>query len=130
MTEVIVYPQQNQGQAKTYIKWVFYGIIIFLAVIFPFFGHEIRSQLGTIFRGLFNTVFNIIGMLCIFGGIIYILLGIFGLFSRRFSFKQIILGALLLWVGCWMTGIVFNFFGVDFGSSSGSSGPITSSGYH
>ncbi len=127
MAEVIVYPQQNQGQAKTYIKWVFYGIIIFLAIIFPFFGYEIRSQLGTIFRGFFNIVFNVIGTLCIFGGIIYLLLGVFGLFSRRFSFKQIILGALLLWVGCWMTGIVIDFFGVSFGGKGSS---ISSKGYH
>jgi len=126
MAEIILYPQA-ESKGKTYVKWVFYGLIAFLAIFFPFFGKDLRYYLAPIFKGIFNTIFDVVGMFCVFGGIIYILLGIFGLFGRRFSFGKIILGGILLWVGCWMTGFVIDFFGVTFGGEGSS---LSSKGYH
>ncbi len=116
-----IYIVEGKSQGKKYAKYIFYGIIAFLAIYMPFFGSDLRYQLGAIF----DMAFNIIGWFCVFGGIIYILLGVLGLFGRNILIGRIIIGALLLWVGCWMTGIAINFFGVDFGGSSASS-----KGYH
>jgi ABC-type transporter Mla maintaining outer membrane lipid asymmetry permease subunit MlaE len=121
MSEIYVI-EQDKGQGRRYAKYIFLAILAFVAVYMPFFGgSKLRYQLGEIFE----LVFNIVGMLCIFGGAILILLGILGLLGRKISIGKIIIGALLLWIGCWMTGIAFNFFGIDFGGSSS-----TAKGYH
>jgi hypothetical protein len=122
MEEVYVI-QGGKGQGKKYAKYLFYAIIAFLAIYMPFFGSELRYQLG----GIFKLVFDTVGMFCVFGGVLCILLGIIGLIGRRFSIGYIVMGAILLWIGCWMTGITFNFFGVDFGGGSSSA---SSRGYH
>ncbi|TXT58889.1 MAG: membrane protein of unknown function [Promethearchaeota archaeon] len=122
MEEIYIIENGGKGQGKKYAKYMFYAIIAFVAIYFPFFGgSELRYKLGVVF----DMIFNLLGMLCIFGGIIYILLGILGLIGRRIAIGKIIIGGLLLWIGCWMTGIAFNFFGVTFGGSS-----IGSYGYH
>jgi hypothetical protein len=117
-----IYFVDSKSQGKKYAKYIYYAIIAFLAIYMPFFGGSaLRYQLGEIFQMIFNTI----GMLCMFGGIILILLGILGLFGRTLEIGKIVVGGLLLWIGCWMTGIPFNFFGVNFGSSTASS-----QGYH
>ncbi|TXT61006.1 MAG: membrane protein of unknown function [Promethearchaeota archaeon] len=107
----------KSGSGKRYAKYILYGILAFLAIYFPFFGGaQLRFQLSQVFRLIFDTI----GMLCVFGGVIFILLGILGLFGRRLAIGKLVIGVLLLWIGCWMTGIAFSLLGVDFGGSSAS----------
>ncbi len=55
------------------------------------------------------------------------MLGVVGIFTKSHNWtKHVIIGIVLLWVGCWCTGIVIDFFGLDIGGSNPSGG----SGYH
>ena len=115
----IKYYFPNQRRTSGTIKYVFFGIIIFILVFFPFYGLNLRYQLGVVF----SEIFSKIGMLCLFGGGIMLLFSFIGIFtSRSVQTKYMIVGILLLWVGCWSTGIVLDIFGFTIGNSTSSSG--------
>jgi len=120
MGEDIVF-YDEPGRSKKYVKIVFIGILAFIAVYFPLFGNNLRYQIG----GMLDTLFNFIGIICLALGGINITIGFLGLVAKKFYVGNVVIGALLLWIGCWLTGIVINIFGVIFGGSE-----VSNPGYH
>ncbi len=87
---------KKQDQIK-YVYWVFFGIIFFLAIYFPIFGSNLRYEIGTILRFIFNSIGNIL----VFVGLIFILLGVLSFFNLNPGKALIfmILGGVLLSFG-------------------------------
>ena len=92
---------------------VFLGILGFVAVVVPFFGSNLRYVAGSFFK----TIFTSVGQICLTIGGALVVIGILKVFYRKFSVKTMLYGALLLWIGAFLTGIPFEFLGVDFGTS-------------
>ena len=107
------------------VLYVYFGILVFIIVFFPFFALTLRYQLGMIF----STVFNWLGVMCMTFGAFFIIISLVSLFanSRGSNWaRNLIVGIVLIWIGCWCTGAVVKLFGFTIGSStSGGSG-----GYH
>jgi len=113
----------NQRKRSGTTKYVFFGIIVFVLFFFPFYGMNLRYQLGTIF----SEIFDKIGMLCLMIGGIMLLFSFIGIFaSRSVNTKYLIAGIILLWVGSWSTGAILNLFGFTIGEGTSSGG----SGWH
>ncbi|MHA2339340.1 MAG: hypothetical protein ACXACX_18710 [Candidatus Hodarchaeales archaeon] len=57
------------------------------------------------------------------GGVM-VMVSILGLFTggRSIRFHYLIVGVVLLWIGCWCTGTVLDLFGVTIGSERASGG--------
>ncbi|MFX0105248.1 MAG: hypothetical protein ACFE75_07140 [Candidatus Hodarchaeota archaeon] len=54
------------------------------------------------------------------------MIGVVGIFTRSHNWtRHIIIGIILLWVGCWCTGTVIDLLGIPIGDSGGLKG-----GYH
>jgi hypothetical protein len=103
--------------------FLFSGILVFMFFFFPFYGMNLRYQVGFVFSKIFDTI----GMMCLFAGGIAVSISLIGiLLGRSINTKTFILGIVLLWVGCWCTGAVLNLFGSTIGRSGGSGNP----GYH
>lgn len=102
--------------------WVFFGILIFVFLFFPFFAVNLRYQIG----GIISILLDGIGGFSLAIGGIYTLLGVVGIFTRSHNWtRHVILGIVLLWVGSWCTGTVINLLGITIGESGSSGG-----GYH
>ena len=105
------------------IVFIFLGIIVFIFVFFPFYGINLRYQVGSVFSKIFDTI----GMICLLIGGVETAISVLGIFmGRSVNTKTFILGIVLLWVGCWCTGAVLNLFGFTIGDSGVSGNP----GYH
>lgn len=92
---------------------VFLGILGFVAVVVPFFGSNLRYMAGS----LFKTIFSSVGQICLTIGGALLAIGLLKIFFGRFSVKTMLYAALLLWIGAFLTGIPFEFFGIAFGGS-------------
>ena len=102
---------------------VFFGIIIFIVVFYPFFAVNLRFQLGEIFQVIFDTI----GFMCFAVGSVLLIFTLVNVFlGGRIKVGWMIAGIVLLWIGCWSTGAVLNLFGFTFGESTSSGG----SGYY
>ncbi|MBD3229570.1 MAG: hypothetical protein GF329_15420 [Candidatus Lokiarchaeota archaeon] len=110
--DIVVY--ERPGQSKRYAKIIFIGILLFLAVYFPFFGNTLRYQLG----GMLDTLFTFIGTVSLIMGGVNLAIGVIGFFGKKMHIGNIVIGALLLWIGCWLTGIMITIFGFTFGGST------------
>ena len=99
---------------------VFFAILVFIVIFFPFFAINLRYQLGYIFQKIFDTI----GVVCLTGGTFLIILCFIGLIvGRSIKVGWFIVAIVLLWIGCWCTGGVIEFFGIEIGgSNSGGSG--------
>ena len=108
-------PQRNS-------KWtiyIFIGIIIFVVIYFPFFAVNLRYQIGA----TFSKIFDQIGMVCLTIGGAMTMISVLSLFiSRSMNTRWLILGIVLLWVGCWCTGSVLNIFGITIGNETSNPG--------
>ena len=103
--------------------WIFFGILLFVFIFFPFLALNLRYQVG----GVISIFFDGIGGFSLAIGGIYTMIGFVGIFTRSHNWtKHIIIGVVLLWVGCWCTGAVIDFFGIIIGDSQNSGG----GGYH
>ncbi|MHA2392566.1 MAG: hypothetical protein ACXAEX_11540 [Promethearchaeota archaeon] len=92
--------------------YVFLGIIAFL-ICFPFLALNLRFQLGYVF----TRIFDYIGMICFIVGGWMTIINVLNIFvSRNLRPKWVITGIALLWIGCWLTGSVFNFFMISVGN--------------
>jgi len=92
-------------------------------VFFPFYGITLRYQVGSVF----SKVFDSIGILCLLAGGLAVSFSVLGIFTgRSINTKTFIIGIVLLWVGCWCTGVVLKLFGNTIGGSGVSENP----GYH
>ncbi|MHA1989106.1 MAG: hypothetical protein ACW98D_20990 [Promethearchaeota archaeon] len=97
------------------IVFFYLGILGFILVFFPLYSTTLRFQIGR----LFSKVFDIIGNLSLFigGALTFVCIGsIF--FGKTLSFKYFIIGVILLWIGCWVSGITTNLFGFTIGNSN------------
>jgi len=89
--------KDEKRSAGNYIFWFFFGVIIIIAIYLPFFAPNLRFQLGT----FLSQLFELIGKLSIFFGVLFFIWGIAGLFCGR-SFRAVrllILGILMIWIG-------------------------------
>jgi len=92
-------------------------------VFFPFYGITLCYQVGSVF----SKVFDSIGILCLLAGRLAVSFSVLGIFTgRSINTKTFIIGIVLLWVGCWCTGVVLKLFGNTIGGSGVSENP----GYH
>lgn len=97
------------------IMYIFFGIFVFVLLFFPFFGLNLRYQVGLIF----TEIFDAIGMICLTIGGATLLISIVSIFTRRsVNTRYVLVGIVLLWIGCWCTGAVLNILGFTLGESS------------
>ncbi len=75
--EYIIY-QDDKNYSKL-VLYIFIGIGLFVLVIFPLYGSSWRYEIGKIF----SMIFNMIGVLLVFSGVICCLCGIFNFFNHR-----------------------------------------------
>jgi hypothetical protein len=102
---------------------IIFGILIFVFIFFPLFGLNLRYQIS----GVLSILIDGIGSFCLIIGGLYMIVAVFGIFTKDNKWiKKVIIGATLLWVGCWCTGAVLDFFGILIGEATSSVG----SGYH
>jgi hypothetical protein len=120
MVEYVVY--DTPGRSKEYAKWIIIGSLLLVSLVLPFTTHILRYQLGAIFRFIFGTI----GMFCLLIGGFLTAIGFFSIFTKRILVGTLIVGALLLWVGSWLTGITIDFLGFNLGAES----PTNDPGFH
>ena len=110
----------NKKKGGSSILWVFFGIIVFLAIYFPLFGGNLRYTTGSFFSGIFKTAGNV----CCTLGILLLAWGFLTLICTR-SFKAIsimLFGFFLLMLGNFL--LEPGTFGVI------SDGKVVPKGYH
>lgn len=85
---------KEKKKSSNWMYLVLFGIILFLMVYFPFFGSNLRYKFGVYFSLIFNTI----GTLLIFLGIIAILYGVLSFIYRSplRGFVYLMLGVILL----------------------------------
>lgn len=112
--QIILYKQKS----KTLVYLIF-GIIVFLLVFFPLYGFSLKFQLGIYLR----KIFDIIGVLCLtFGGFLLILCIASLFLGRSARTRTFIVAVVLIWVGCWMSGIAVELFGFTLGNKEAGTG--------
>ena len=110
---------RNYGYRRSILTFAIIGITIFIFVYFPFFATNLRYTVGSLLRKVFDTI----GSVCIVAGVLYLSVALFELYSRGHNWtKKVLVGVVLLYVGCWLTGIPF--------ALSSKIGDGSSAGYH
>lgn len=108
-------PEKN----SKWVAYTFIGIIVFIVIYFPFFAVNLRYQLGAVF----SKIFDQLGMVCLTIGGAMTAISILSLFiSKSINTRWVILGIVLLWIGCWCTGSVLNIFGITIGNETSNPG--------
>jgi hypothetical protein len=120
MIEYVIY--DTPGRSKEYAKWIIIGILVLVGILLPFTASTLRYKLGTIFRLIFHTI----GIFCLIIGGFLTLIAFFSIFTKRILLGMLISGALLLWIGSWLTGFTIDFLGFTLGAES----PVNDPGYH
>ncbi|NVM34525.1 MAG: hypothetical protein HWN81_02945 [Candidatus Lokiarchaeota archaeon] len=117
------YIMANDKKLSTRYLGILLALVIFIFFFFPFYGLTLRYYIGSVIsKGL-----NFLGTGCLVFGIVILGIGIISVLTgRSLNTKWIIMGIVLLWVGCWCTDSVIEFFGIAIGDSTSSGG----SGYH
>jgi len=99
---------------KKWTLYIFFGILVFVLLFFPLFAVTWRYKVG---RSL-SLIFDTIGAICLMVGAVYTFLGVMGIFTRGYGWtNKLIVGIILLYIGCWLTGTVLEFLGVEIGRS-------------
>ena len=114
----------NQKSTSGTMMTVIFGIVVFIVIFFPLYGLSLRFYIGYILKTIFDWIGRVsltIGGFCLTVCILSIFIP-----GKSLNIKWAILGIALLWIGCWCTGEVLNFFGYIIGSGTSSG----SSGYH
>ena len=112
----------GEKKSKTTL-YVFFGICVFILFFFPFFGLNLRYQIGTSLRLIISGM----GKFCLAFGALFLGVAIIGLFTRGRNWpKYLVLGLVLLWIGAWCTGVIVEFFGITIAGPNKTDG----SGYH
>jgi len=114
---IIILRKQRKAN-RTFL--MFLGILGFVAIVVPFFGSNLRYMTGTIFK----TIFVSVGQIFLTIGSALLVINILKIFFHQFNVKSMLLSALLLWIGAFLTGIPFEFLGLVFG------GGQSPQGYH
>lgn len=85
----------HRGRRGSKVFWVFFGIVAFAAIYFPFFGGNLRYQIGSFVSGIFEQI----GTFLFYGGLILLGIGFIRMFTGGLKdIKLALLGVLLLWV--------------------------------
>ena len=95
--DIIVYEDSKNHSKYFYV--IFFGIIMFVVLYFPFFGSSMRYEYGR----AFSLIFSSIGKILIFLGTIFLLLGILSFFNMNpvKAFRFLIMGVILLSFAAW-----------------------------
>lgn len=85
----------KRGRRGSTVFWIFFGIVAFAAIYFPFFGGNLRYQIGS----TVSSIFSKIGSFLLFGGLILLSIGLIRIFTGGFKgIKTAVLGVMLIWV--------------------------------
>ncbi len=103
--------QKRRKSNKVFLA--FLGILGFVAIYVPFFGSNLRYMTGTAFKLIFTNVGN---FCLIVGGTLFVI-NILKIFYGQFKVKGLLMSALLLWIGAFLTGVPFEFMGIIFGGN-------------
>jgi hypothetical protein len=118
---ITFYFNDDERERHHRVVVIFIAILAFIAIFVPIFGTTLRYQTSHLFQEIFNTI----GSLAKLAGIILATFGFISIFiSKRIKIGALIFGALLLWIGCFLTYTPFTLFGITIGGSQ----PPT--GYH
>ncbi|MHA1914461.1 MAG: hypothetical protein ACW986_03710 [Promethearchaeota archaeon] len=113
----------KENRSPKTLIYTYFGILIFIAIFFPFFELNFRYQLGR----FFSKMFEMIGRVTLTIGSAITTVGIIGLFAGfRMRARLFLVGVVLLWIGCWTTGTMVKLFGIPIGNAHTGGG----SGYH
>ncbi|MFX1356694.1 MAG: hypothetical protein ACFFA8_05355 [Promethearchaeota archaeon] len=111
----------GKERSHSKVMWIFTGILLFIAIYVPFFGANLRYQTNIVLK----LVFNYIGTICLtFGPLLIAYAIIKVLISKKISIGAIFFGVLLLWIGCFLTDITYDFMGMILGGNKPSKGYI------
>ena len=105
----IVIVQKRRKSNRVFLALL--GILGFVAIFVPFFGSNLRYSTGSAFRTIFFTV----GNFCLVLGSALFAITILQIFFRRLKVKSLLISALLMWIGAFLTGVPFEFLGLLIG---------------
>lgn len=90
--------EKRKGTSK--VTWIIIGIIVLIAFYLPFYGHNLRSNIGY----EINSTLESIGSVLYFVGIFMIVIGVIRIFtgSSGGGIKMAILGYLILMISFWL----------------------------
>lgn len=101
------YHNQEEKSSNTIII-ILFGLVVFIFLFFPFFGGELKYHLGS----MFSKIIDIIGTLSFTIGGLFFIVGVIEIFAQSGKWiRNIIVGVVLLWVGCWCSGTVIDILG-------------------
>ena len=111
--------EEEKSKTKL-VYWVFFGILVFLGIYFPFFAPNLRFQAGATFSKIFNTA----GTIMITLGVLLMVWGFFTLFCGKTGsgVKTMLLGFVLLYLGGYLIAPEI--------ITAGGSGEPVPKGYH
>ena len=94
---------------------IFFGIVVFVFLLFPFFIINLRYEIGS----ALSIIINGIGGFSMVIGWIFLVFGVVGVITRsRYWVRHVVIGVILLWIGAWCTGAIVNFFGFNINNVS------------
>ena len=123
MVEYVIYNQKS-GSTGKFLKWLIIGFLLLVCVLLPLYADELRYSLSQIIK---KILFIIGTFTAIIGGFMLII-GFMGIIGGRLNFKNIAIGAILLYIGVWLMGITMGTFPEWFSNLGGE--PINDPGYH
>ena len=105
------------GSSEKSSRWIYitiFCIIVFVLIFFPFYAVNLRYQLSYIFGQIFDTI----GWISLTIGGLLTVVSLLSLFTggRSIRINWLIMGVVLLWIGCWCTGAVVELFGTTIGT--------------
>lgn len=90
-----------------------------MLIFFPFFAVNLRYQLGYVF----GKIIDMIGHYSLIGGGFLLILYVMSIFiGKTIRMRWLIAGIVLLWIGCWCTGLIIEIFGIPIGEATNSGG--------
>jgi len=110
-SDQIIIIQKKKKPNKVFL--VFLGILGFVAILVPFFGSNLRYMTGT----TFNLIFTYLGNFCMIIGGALLAINILKVFGKKIDIKGFVASVLLLWIGCFLTGVSFEIFGFLIGGT-------------
>jgi hypothetical protein len=113
---IVISIEKKRKPNKVFL--VFLGILGFVAIYVPFFGSNLRYTTGTIF----NLIFTYLGNFCLIVGGALLAINILKVFGKKIDIKGFSVSILLLWIGCFLTGVSFEIMGILFGETQPSQG--------
>ncbi len=109
--QIVIIQEKRRKPNKVFL--VFLGILGFVAIIVPFFGSNLRYMTSTTFR----LIFSYLGNFCLIIGGALLAINILKVFGKKIDIKGFLVSVLLLWIGCFLTGVSFEIMGFIIGGS-------------